>query len=159
MPRKDDASDFIVVSIDADAVAIHDIDVRVIAEELGHIGQRSRQQHVVAVEPGHDIAVDSAETKVDRMRLSVVALAYPGEPAVELSQDAAGIVGRAAILRGVPQCRVILSEHRSDRAFDICSLVEAWRHDRDTGRVTRQSRREVPWRDTPCPGWVLIERM
>ena len=65
MGRQHGAADLEPFAIDEDAMAIDDVDMRMRREVVGDIGQRPRQQHVVAVEIGHDVAVDAGEAEID----------------------------------------------------------------------------------------------
>ena len=72
-------SDLRSVLIYKNAMAVNEIDIGPSPECIRHISERAAQQHVVAIEISHDIAIaDLGEGPVDRLGLSTVTLAPPG---------------------------------------------------------------------------------
>src|SRR5260370_4713142 len=55
--REDRATDFPAVAIDENPLSVDDIDLGPASKDMCDISQRARQQRVVAVEIGHDVAI------------------------------------------------------------------------------------------------------
>jgi hypothetical protein len=75
--RQNGAANFGAVVVDKDPMPINNIDVWPLLKEIGNRGERSRKQDVVAVEVGHDVAINFCEACVDGIRLSLVGDASP----------------------------------------------------------------------------------
>src|SRR4051812_36205182 len=63
--RQNPSADLHSVFVDADAMAVHDVDIGIVGKGLGDIGQCSRHQYIIAVEISHDVAVATDGTKSD----------------------------------------------------------------------------------------------
>ena len=67
MRRKNGAPDFRTGIVDKNAMPVDNVDVRSCLKEVGNAGKRSWQQHIVAIEVAHDVAINAGEARVDRI--------------------------------------------------------------------------------------------
>src|SRR5829696_1891586 len=124
MRRKHGAADFGSGIVDEDAMPVNEIDLRPLVEEIGDVGERSRQQRVVAVQVGHDVAIDALEAPVDGIRLPAVCLASPGNSFAIAPEDIDRFVGGSAVLHMVEQSRIILAEYAVDGGPQEAAMIK-----------------------------------
>src|ERR1700738_3281030 len=131
--RKDCPPNFRSVRVDKYSMSVHDIDVWPRLKNMCNIGQRARKQRVVAVQIGHDVAIDggSLEAGIDSVGLAAVRFATPGDLLTIRIQEIDGSVLRGAVLNMIRKGRVILPQNARDRCFQIFALVVARRYDCD----------------------------
>src|SRR5690242_15792278 len=110
-------------------------------EIVDDMRKRSRQQHVVAVEIGHDLAVDAGKAKIDGVGLAPVGLALPADAVAPAHQEIDRAVDRGAVLNVIIEVRVSLVDDAVDRGADILCMVVARRDHCDPRRVRRNRRR------------------
>ena len=97
-----------------------------------HGRQRPRGQHVVGIEPGHDLAARPGEALVDGLALALVLLARRESQAVLIArQNIRRLVGRAAIHDDMLDRRIILMQDGEDRLLDEAALIQRGRDDAD----------------------------
>src|SRR5277367_6250228 len=144
--------------VDEDPMSIDDVEIRPTLETVGNIGEGSRQQHVVAVEEGHQIANNSSEAGVDPVRLSLVGDAAPRDAVAIALQNIDALVGRSCVLHVEEQVGIVLAEYACDRRAQEATLIEARRDDGDAGRPLRQRRRWRQRSQLERVGRMLLER-
>src|SRR6266850_3575648 len=84
-PRKDTVlvrghhppSNFPILLIDNQPVAVHHINFRMAVEIIRHVGQRTRKKEIVGVEIRHDLPGRMTETQVDSALLSSIPGRFP----------------------------------------------------------------------------------
>src|SRR5712664_2825345 len=133
--RKDRPPNFRSVRVDKYSMSVHNIDVWSGLKNMCNIGQRARKQRVVAVQIGHDVAVDGSDFKadIDSVGLAAVRFATPADLPTIRIQEIDGSVLRGAVLNMIRKGRVILPQNARDRCFQIFALIVARRYDCDSG--------------------------
>src|SRR6266849_4931317 len=148
--RKDCPPNFRSVRVDKYSMSVHNIDVWSGLKNMCNIGQRARKQRVVAVQIGHDVAVDGSDFKadIDSVGLAAVRFAAPADLFPICIEEVDGSVLRGAILNMIEKRRVILPKNARDRHFQIFALVVARRYNCDPERGVDR-RRQVSYRTEP----------
>ncbi len=97
-----------------------------------HRCQRPRGQHVVGIEPGHDLARRPGKALVDGLALALVLLARRMSQATLVArQDGRRLVGRAAVHDDMLDRGIVLTQDREDRLLDEAPLVQRGGDDAD----------------------------
>ena len=118
------------------------------AEDLGQQPQRAPVQHVVRVEPAHDLARGPCEAFVEGVRVAAVGLARPGrEPGLVPADHIDGPVLATAVHDHVLEVGVALLQHGTDRLVDGGRVVQAGRDQADARRAAH-----VTTTSAPAPG-------
>src|SRR5258708_10915832 len=122
------------------------------------IAGRYRKISVVAVQTGHDVAIDAGEAEIDRVGLPAIPFTPPADAIAAIFQELDGAVLRGAILHVIMQVRIVLIQHAVDRGVEIARVIEARRYDGDARDLSRHHR----WRRKRDPvqrtGRMLLER-
>src|SRR3954470_5197902 len=140
MGRQHGAADLESLAIDEDAMAVDNVDMRMCDEVIRDIGKCAGKQHVVAVEIGHDLALDAGEAEIDGAGLPLVRYAAPAQAIASALQEIERAVDRGAVLHVIIQVRIVLADDAVDRGAEILHMVVARRDHRDSWRA-RMDRR------------------
>ena len=101
--------DFAIDCVDHDATAVDDIDIRMLSKVLADTVECFRQQHVIRIEPGHDLAVGFFEAALNGSRLASIRSTGPVcELVIIFTYNINGMVGGSSVFDDVFQKRVIL---------------------------------------------------
>src|SRR5216684_6075930 len=133
--RKDGAPNFRSLRVDKYSMSVDDVDVWPRLKHMCNVGERIGEQRIVAVQIGHDVAIDggSLEAGIDGVGLPAVRFATPADLPAIRTQEIDGAVLRGAVLNMIRKGRVILPQNARDRCFQIFALVIARRYDCDPG--------------------------
>src|SRR6267142_586130 len=140
--RKDRPPNFRSVRIDKYPMAVYNIDVWPHLKNMCNIGERIGEQRIVAVQIGHDVAIDggSLEARIYSVGLAAVRFATPADLPTIRIQEIDGSVLRGAVLNMIRKGSVILPQNARDGCFQIFALVVARRYDCDPGWAIGQRR-------------------
>ena len=109
-------------------------------EQVHRRGECAREEVVVGVDVGDDVAGGHADPAVDRRGLAVVGLARPPRDLlVEALEDVGRAVGRTAVEHEVLEVVVALLDDRPDRLLQELRLVERRRDDRQLHAARRRT--------------------
>jgi hypothetical protein len=109
--------------------------VRERAEHVRQEPQRAPVQHVVGVQPAHDLARGAGEALVEGVGMPAVRLAGPGgEAALVAADHVHGPVRAAAVNDHVFQVGIPLVQDGPDGLLDGGHVVQAWRDHADARR-------------------------
>ena len=97
--------------------------------------QATRGEHVIAVEPGHDIAADAGKPQIDGIRLPQIACAYPVEGIAIAAQDVDGAIARTAIPHDIGEPRIALIQDAVDGGTNERGLVQNGGYNGNRGQV------------------------
>src|SRR6266403_3622092 len=133
--RKDRPPNFRSVRVDKYSMSVDNIDVWSGLKNMGNIGKRARKKRIVAVQIGHDVAIDGGglEAGIDSVGLAAVRFATPADLPTIRIQEIDGSVLRGAVLNMIRKGRIILPQNARDRCFQIFALIVARRYDCDSG--------------------------
>src|SRR5258708_39719432 len=122
------------------------------------IAERYRKISVVAVQTGHDVAIDAGEAEIDRVGLPAIPFTPPADAIAAIFQELDGAVLRGAILHVIMQVRIVLIQHAIDRGVEIARVIEARRYDGDARDLRRHRRRRRKRDPAQRTGRMLLER-
>src|SRR5258706_5900423 len=133
--RKDRPPNFRSIRVDKYSMSVDDIDVRPGLKNMCNVGKCIGEQCIVAVQIGHDVAVDGSDFKtgIDSTGLAAIRFAKPAElPAIRI-QEIDGSILRGAVLNMIRKGTVILPQNARDRRLQIFAVIVARRYDCDPG--------------------------
>ena len=91
--------------------------------------ERSGEQEVIRVQPGHHLAPGQGKALVDGVGLPLVRFAEPALDAPPvLADDLQAAVGGAAVHHDVFQVGIVLAQHALEGLLQIFGLVAVWRN-------------------------------
>ena len=97
-----------------------------------HCEERTRRQHVVAVEPSEDFAGRDCHPFVDRVTLPVILFADDMVELIAVTFEyRTGPIGGTAVDHDIFEIRVTLPKHRKNGFFDESALIEGRGYNRD----------------------------
>lgn len=115
------------------------------------------QQHVVAVEIGHDLALGADEAEIDGAGLPLVRFAAPAQAIAAPLQEIERAVDRGAVLHVIIQVRIVLADDAVDRGAEILRMVVARSDHRDSGRARMDRRSSRESRQVEQARRILLE--
>src|SRR5690242_20255224 len=123
-------SDGMVVDVYDFAAAVQPLGLRVFRKSARDLGECAGKQHVIAVDPAHDVAGGRSKPFVDRIDLTCVGLADPGQPLSVALEDFDRAIRTGAVDDAIIELKIaLLREHAVNGALDEPRMVVRRRDD------------------------------